>query len=118
MKEKIDTQTPKDPGASFAMDGVEPVLSAWVAEECNRVSTRKLTEVEERVHADLARKAKERELEARDQFKVSPFVKMGTQPKEMVDARRVLVWKEVDGVKTARARLVAKGYRDPDLRYG
>ena len=36
MKEKVDTQTRKDPGASFVMHGGEPVLTAWVAERYNR----------------------------------------------------------------------------------
>ena len=65
---KIDVQTRKYPGASLIMDGGGPVLSAWVAEECSRVLGQKLSEAEERVHADLARKAKERKLEAWEQF--------------------------------------------------
>ena len=40
MKDKIDTQTRMDPGASLTADGGGPVLSAWVAEECNRISDR------------------------------------------------------------------------------
>ena len=32
--------------------------------------------------------------------------------------RWVLAWKEVDGEKTAKARLAASGYQDPDLRMG
>ena len=58
------------PGASFAMDGGGPVLAASVAEECNRIFGQDLTEVEERAHANLARKATERALEAREQLKV------------------------------------------------
>ena len=38
-----------------------------------------MREVGERVHSDLARKAKERELEAREQFKVASSAKMGEQ---------------------------------------
>ena len=44
-----------------------------------------LTEVEGRAHADLARKAKEKELGPREQFRVPPLVKMGARPKNMVD---------------------------------
>ena len=58
------------------------------------------------------------ELAAWEQFRVSPTVETGTESMEMVDRRWVLTWKEVDGVKTARARLVAMGYQDPDLRNG
>ena len=36
----------------------------------------------------------------------------------MVDTRWVLARKEVDGAKTAKARLVAEGYQEPDLREG
>ena len=75
-------------------------------------------EAAERMHADLARRAKERKLEAWGQFNVSSPEKMGTQSKDMVDTRWVLTWKEVDGVKTAKARLLARGYQDPDLRNG
>ena len=41
---------------------------------------------------------------------------MGTESEEMADARWVMTRKEVDGVKTAKVRLVAKGYQDLDLR--
>ena len=40
MRDKIDAQTRKDPGALFAMDGGWPVLSARVAEERKRFSDR------------------------------------------------------------------------------
>ena len=30
----------------------------------------------------------------------------------------MLTWEKVDGEKTAKARLVARGYRGPDLRLG
>ena len=43
---------------------------------------------------------------------------MGIQPKDIVDTRWVLTRKEADGVKTVKARLVAEGYREPDLRNG
>ena len=33
-------------------------------------------------------------------------------------ARWALTWKEAEGKKTAKARLVATGYQDPDLRDG
>ena len=67
------------------------------------------------MRADPARKAKETELEAWEQFKDSPPVVMGAKPKEMVDTRWMLTWKEVAGVITAKARLAAKGHQAPDL---
>ena len=118
MKDKIDTQTRMDPGASFFLDGGGPALSTWVAEERDRILGQELTEAEERVRADLAQKAKVRELEAWGQYKVSPPGEMGAQSKDLADTLWVLTWKEVDGVKKVKARLVAKGYQDPDLREG
>ena len=64
MKEKIETHTRKDPGASCISDGGGPVLSAWVAEACNRGLGQELTEEGERLHADLVWKARERGLDA------------------------------------------------------
>ena len=118
MKDKIDTRTREDPGASFVMGGGGPVVSAWVAEACNRISGLKLTEVAGRVRADPAREARGRELEVWEQFKVSSAARLSARSRGMVDTRSALTWKEVGGVKTAKARLVAKGYQDPDLRNG
>ena len=90
MKEKIDMRTRKDPGVSFSMDFGGPVLSAWAAEERSRIPGQELPEVEERAHADLARMAKDRNLEASGQFKVSPPVKMGSQFEDLADTPWVL----------------------------
>ena len=64
MKEKNDTQTHKDPGESAVANSGGPVLPAWAAEECSRVSGRKLTVEEERLREDLVRMKKARELDA------------------------------------------------------
>ena len=45
-------------------------------------------------------------------------MKLGTQSKDLLDTRWVLTWKEVEGEKTVKARLVATGYQDPDLQMG
>ena len=66
-------------------------LSAWVAEECNRVLGRELTEEEERLHADLLNKAKKRELDTLIQFKVFPPLKTGAQTRELVGTRWALI---------------------------
>ena len=81
MEEKIDAQTRKDPGASFVMDSGGPVISTWVAEERNRISQQELAEVEERVHADLAGKARGRELEAWEQLKMGALRKWALSPR-------------------------------------
>ena len=90
MKGKIRTRTRMDPGAPFMVDGGGPVLSAWVAGDCSRISGQALTEAEERNFADLVYKAKVRELEAWGQFKVSSPGKHGAESKDPVDTRWVL----------------------------
>ena len=50
-----------------------------------------------------ALKEKGRELQAWEHFRVFSPVKPGTQPKDLVDTRWVLTWKEVEGEKTVRA---------------
>ena len=45
-------------------------------------------------------------------------MKNGAQSINILDVRWVLTKKEADGVKTVKARLVARGYRDPDLHNG
>ena len=101
----------KDPGASFVVDGWGPVFSSRVAEECNRVSGQESTEEEERLHADLERTAKERELGFRKQFEVLPPANMAPQSKDVVEARWVLTSRNAGGTKTVTARLAAKGYQ-------
>ena len=85
MGEKIDAQSKKDPGAPSGVDGGGPVLSAWIAEERNRVSEQELTGVGESAHGGLVTKAKEGELAAWRQFKVSSPVQMGAHAKDAVD---------------------------------
>ena len=53
LKEKIDTQTRRAPGAPVFVGGGGPVFSAYVAEEYNRISGRGLTEDEERTISDF-----------------------------------------------------------------
>ena len=79
------------------------MLSAWVAKECNRALGRELTEVEERVHADLVRKTEVRELDACRQLKSSQL-RIWTQTKDVVDTQWVLTWREAEGKTTAKAR--------------
>ena len=118
MTEKIDAHTRGGNGAPFAMGSGGPVLSAWVVGKCNRVLGQELTEAEERAHAHLARKAQARELEAWGQFKVFSPVKMGAQSEEIVDTLWAPTCRGMDGMKTAKARLVAMVYQNPDLRNG
>ena len=50
VKEKIDTQSRKDPSAPPEIDGERSALSAWDAEQRSRVFRRESTEAEERMH--------------------------------------------------------------------
>ena len=52
---------------------------------------------------------------------IQSFIKplrMGEVGKTAVDTRRARTWKMVDGAKTVRARLAARGSQDPDLEGG
>ena len=118
MRAKIDAQTRMDPGASFLVDGEKPALSAWIAEDPNRILGKELTESEARTFSDLAHEAKVRESEAWAHFWVFSLVQPGTQSRDLVDTRWALTWKEFEGEKTIKVRLVARGYQDPDLRMG
>ena len=100
-------------------DGAIDVVSTpKAADECNRISGQELPHEEESVYAKDALAAKTRELNARTQFKVYSPLEPGKCPKEVVGTRWVLTWKLVEGVKTVKARLAAKGYQDPDSKDG
>ena len=110
MQENIDTQSQMDPGAAFMLDGGGPALPARVAEECKRILGQELAEEAERHFADLVNKAKAREIEEWEPFKVSPG-KQGAQTEDLVETRRAPTWEEVGGVKTVKARSVAEKTR-------
>ena len=70
MRGKIGAQSRKDPGTSSVLDSGGHVLSASVTQECDRVLGQELTGGEEWAHADLPKKAKERESDAWKQAEV------------------------------------------------
>ena len=70
------------------------------------------------MHGDLVASAKMKELEAWGKFKVFSPVKSNSLSKKSVDSHWVLTWKMVEGLKTVKARVVAKGFQDPDLQEG
>ena len=70
------------------------------------------------MHADLAREAEARELFARKQFEVFRPLKEGSNSKSVLSTRRLLTWKMADDRDNAKARLVARGYQEPDLKEG
>ena len=103
---------------SAAAEGVGGAISAWVADECNRVLGQELPQEEEEMQADLAHEGKRRELEDWGKFDVfSPLSACKVQ-KRLVQTRWVLTWEVAEGKKCVKARLVAKGFQDPDLQEG
>ena len=70
IKGKVNAQSRQDPAAPLVLDGGGFVLSKSVARGRDRVLGQELTEEEGRSHADLMDKAKERELDARKEFRV------------------------------------------------
>ena len=62
--------------------------------------------------------AKNRELDAWRKFQVSPPVPQKSVTKEVVETRWVLTWKDLEGKRTVKARLVARGFQGPDLADG
>ena len=66
----------------------------------------------------MVKAAKERELADWQKFGVFEQVKKGAPPKTVVDTRSVLTWETLGGRTNVGARLVANGFRDPDLNEG
>ena len=58
------------------------------------------------------------ELDAWCKFQVFSPVPQTTVTKDVVETRWVLTWKDLDGKRTVKARLVARGFQDPDLADG
>ena len=100
------------------VEGSDEAVTAWVADECNRVLGQELSVEEELSCKELAHEGKMRELEAWKKFKVFSSVKESDISKTVIDSRWVSTWKMVDGIKKAKARLVAKRFQDPDLTEG
>ena len=59
LKSRVDATQPSVVG------GAGPTISARVVEEYNRVSGQELSKAEKQLHADMARAAKVKELDAR-----------------------------------------------------
>ena len=62
--------------------------------------------------------AKCRELDAWCKFQVFSPVPRTKVTKDVVETRWVLTWKALEGKRAAKARLVARGFQDPDLANG
>ena len=73
--------------------GCDEAVSAWVADECNRILGQELTAEEELACQELVHEGEMRELEARKKFKVFSSVKEGAISKKVIDSRWALTWK-------------------------
>ena len=100
------------------MGGADGAISAWVADECNRILGQELSPGEEELHADLAEGGKLREPESWEKFDVFSPREACEVRKQITQTRRVLTWGMADGKKCVIARLVAKGCQEPDLEDG
>ena len=98
--------------------GLESALTAWVAAQCDRPPGQELSPDDETRFAKEAGEAKNRELDAWCKFKVFSPVLWKHVAKDIVDTRQVLTWKDVEEGRTVKARLVARGFQDPDLAAG
>ena len=91
LRSKIEVSQPS------VVEGVDGAISAWVADECNRISGQDLTPEEEEVHADSVEAGKLREPEEWEKFDVSPPHEACKVKKQIAQTRWVLNWKRVGG---------------------
>ena len=93
--------------------GLESTLAAWVAAQCDRPLGQELSPDDE------TRFAKEAgEWDASCKFNVFSPALWKNVAKDIADNRWVLTRKEVEGGRTVQARLVDRGFQDPDLAAG
>ena len=100
------------------IEGLEAALTAWAAQVCDRPLGQELSRDDEIQFAKGVRAAKKRELDAWFKFQVSSPVPQKSATRGVVETRWVLTWKDLDGKRTVKARLVARGFQDPDLAEG
>ena len=91
---------------------MDAAVFARTAGERGRVSDQELTKEAEKLHGALVSAATDRK------FSVFQPVEEIAPSRSVVDTRWVLARKMAGGKKNAEARLVAKGYEDPDLKDG
>ena len=98
--------------------GLESAITARAAAQCERPLGQGLSAAAANRFSKGVRDAKKRELDAWCKFQVSSPVLWKNVAKDIVDTRWVLTWKSAEGRRTAKARLVARGFQDPDLAAG
>ena len=103
---------------SSVAEGVAGAAPAWVVHLHSRVLGRELSSEEAGRYAELVKAAKIEEPGARREFGVFERRRDGNVSKQIARTRWVSTWRMVDGRKSVKARLAAKGYEDPDIREG
>ena len=104
------------PGAR--VDGVDAAISAWAAELCTKTLDKEPSKEKETKYAPVVKTAQNRELSAWKELRVSPRRYEAKIAKTISDAPWVLACKVTEGRPSVMARLVAKGFQDPDLQQG
>ena len=113
-----DLKSKMEAGPSDAVEGADGAISAWVADECNRVLGKELPQEEEKRQAALVHEGKRQELEAWEKFEVFLPLHECKVQKQMVDTRWVTTWKMVGCKTCAKVCMVATGLQDPGLKDG
>ena len=101
-----------------AIEGMEAALTAWVAAQCDRPLGQELSVDDELRFVEEVEAAKGRELDAWCKFQVFSSVPQTKATKDVAETRWVLTWKDLEGKRTVKARLVARGFQGPDLADG
>ena len=105
-------------GWAASVEGLAAALTAWAAKSCDRPLGQELSKEDELRFSKDVDAAKTRELDAWCKFQVFSPVSPKSVTKGVVETRWVLTWKDLEGKRTVTARLVARGFQDPDLAEG
>ena len=93
-------------------------ISAWAADQREGSLSQELPPSEEQGHATEVRDAEGRELAAWSKLHVFVPEKGGAPSGAVARSRWAFTWKQADARASVRARSVASGYEDPDLKDG
>ena len=97
------------------IEGMVAALTACVAAQCDRPLGQELSwTAEQRFEKEVAA-AKGRELDAWCKFLAFYPVPKAKVMEDVVETRWVLTWKDLDGKRTVKVRLAARGFQGPDL---
>ena len=101
-----------------ALAGLESALTASIADQRDRTLGQELSLGDANRFSEEVGAARNPGLDAWCKFKVPSPVFWKNVAADIADARWVLTWKSAGGRRTVEARLVARGFQDPDLAAG